>query len=109
MKRGAIRFSKTARIYDGKHAGIAVSDDGKGTFVNCDLYGNRFAAIAAGTGGNPTVRNCRIHDGGQVGVWIAEGGKGTFEGCVFEDNAGGDWLLDEKADEVSRSGNVSAE
>ena len=66
------------RIHDGKHSGVLVYDNGKGTIEDNEICGNSFQ-VSIRKEGNPLVRKNRIYDGKQIGVYVSDNGKGIIE------------------------------
>ncbi len=66
-------------IKDCGGAGVVVMDEARGTFRDCDIYGNH-SGIDVASSGNPTVTRCRIHDCQYIGVFVDEA-RGEFRDC----------------------------
>ena len=64
-----------------------VHDDGKGTFVENDIYGNSLAGVEVLTAGNPTLRKNTIRDGNSSGIFVDKNGTGTYEENEIMNNA----------------------
>lgn len=74
-------------IKDCGGAGVVVMDEARGTFRDCDIYGN-LSGIEVVTSGNPTVTRCRIHDCQYIGVFVDEA-RGEFRDCdIYADRLG---------------------
>jgi len=78
---------------------------GKGTFDECEVYGNGENGILIKSDGSPTVRNSRIRDNGHFGISIRHSGRGTFENNTLSGNASGNWHLVNPG-EIVRVGNT---
>ena len=62
-------------------SGIYVFNHGRGTYIDCEIYGNSDAGIKVLDFGNPTVIRCKIHDGKTGGVFVYDKGLGVFKDC----------------------------
>jgi parallel beta-helix repeat protein len=65
--------------YDGKHPGIYLREDGRGTYEENKVSGNAFAGVCVRQRGIPTVRRNKITGNGYQGVSLRDEGGGTFE------------------------------
>lgn len=66
------------RIWSGRAAGVAVTEEGKGHILYNDIYGMEWGGVDIRNGGNPVVTNNWIRDGHADGIVIGEGGKGVI-------------------------------
>lgn len=71
-------FCRHNRIWSGRAAGIAVTEEGKGHILYNDIYGMEWGGVDIRNGGNPVVTNNWIRDGHADGIVIGEGGKGVI-------------------------------
>jgi parallel beta-helix repeat protein len=67
--------------------GMAINQEGRGDFRDCEIYGNALAGIKVTELGNPTVTGCKIHDGKEGGVYVFQEGLGEFTDCEIYGNA----------------------
>jgi len=74
-------------IHDGRRSGVRVTDSGRGTIEECDIWGNEYPGVAISQSGHPIISKCRIHDGKASGVLIHGNGCGTIEECDIWANA----------------------
>ena len=71
------------RIWAGKAAGIAVTEDGYGHISFNDISGMEWGGIDIRNGGHPVVLNNTIHNGHGDGVVIGRNGSGIiFENVI---------------------------
>jgi len=80
----------------------------KGTFNNCEAYGNESGGVSVMTNGDPTVTGCKFYDNKGTGIDIRSGGKGTYERNTLSGNGKGNWLLHNPGT-VHRIGNMPNE
>ena len=66
------------RIWSGRAAGVAVTEEGKGHILYNDIYGMEWGGVDIRNGGNPVVTNNWIREGHADGIVIGEGGKGVI-------------------------------
>lgn len=66
------------RIWAGRAAGVAVTEEGKGHILYNDIYGMEWGGVDIRNGGNPVVTNNWIREGHADGIVIGEGGKGVI-------------------------------
>ena len=79
---------------------------GKGTFDECEIYGNRESGVSVDINSNSTVRNSLIRDNGRFGISIRCSSGGIFENNTLSGNASGNWHLDNPG-EIVRIGNTN--
>ena len=78
---------KDCTVRNGKAGGVLVYGQGRGTFDNCELFGNELLGVEIRQGGHPTLKDCKIHDGKQSGVYVHDLGSGTLDNCQIFGNA----------------------
>ena len=66
------------RIWAGRAAGVAVTEEGKGHILHNDICGMEWGGVDIRNGGNPVVTNNWIREGHADGIVIGEGGKGVI-------------------------------
>lgn len=66
--------------------GAYIYNKGRGTFIDCDVFGHSSAGFVVNNYGNPTITGCKIHDGKTGGVLIGEDGLGVIKDCDFYRN-----------------------
>ena len=71
-------ISRFNRIWSGRAAGVAVTEDGRGQITHNDICGMGWGGVDIRNGGNPLVSNNWIRDGHADGIVIGEGGKGII-------------------------------
>ena len=73
-----ILFQRHNRIWSGRAAGVAVTEDGKGHISYNDICGMEWAGIDIRNGADPVVSHNKIRKGQADGIVIGEGGKGIL-------------------------------
>ena len=78
-------------------AGLRFQSQGQGMIEDVDIVGCGGPGIEIESGGNPSLRQVRVTDGQGPGIVVRAEGAGTADACEASGNAGGDWLVDERA------------
>lgn len=73
-----ILFQRHNRIWSGRAAGVAVTEDGKGHISYNDICGMEWAGIDIRNGADPVVSHNKIRKGQADGIVIGERGKGIL-------------------------------
>lgn len=63
VQAGGKPVMRRCKIHHGESAGIYVSDQGEGTFEDCETFANKSFGVHIGKGGNPVLRRCIFRDG----------------------------------------------
>ncbi len=85
---------RKCRIYDSKHSGIYIHENGKGTIEDCDIYENALAGVEIETSADPVIRKCRINRNIYQAVYVYKNGRGTITDCDLRNNTKGDFYID---------------
>ncbi|HEX4959429.1 MAG TPA: right-handed parallel beta-helix repeat-containing protein [Thermoanaerobaculia bacterium] len=93
------------RIHDGKFSGVSISDHGRGTLVDNEIFGNGLWGIEVSEGGNPVAQNNRIHDN-DIGVYVCRDGRGIFEDCEIFGNRRAGVVIEDKGNSIFRRNRV---
>jgi F-box protein 11 len=94
---------RRCRIHGGAAGGLFVWNEGRGTFLDCDISGHAYSGVEIKQGGNPILRRCKVHgQGNHNGVMIWDHGKGTLEECEVFGNRYAGIRVSEESDPVVR-------
>ena len=74
------------KVFNCQGVGIYVWQGGKGTFNNCEVYGNAKTGIEVQNNGNPNVTGCKFYNNKKTGIAVYQGGKGMFDNCEVYGN-----------------------
>jgi len=74
-------------IHDGKSMGVWITDQGRGSIVDCKLYSNEGPGIKVQQG-SVEVERTSIHKGKYIGVSISDKGVGRLKNCQIIGEAG---------------------
>ncbi|MCA9906451.1 MAG: right-handed parallel beta-helix repeat-containing protein [Anaerolineae bacterium] len=83
---GSDPIVRRCRIFNGNQGGIFVHEYGRGTYEDCQVFGNGLAGIEAKVNANPVIRRCQIYDNRGSGIFVHTEGAGSFEDCEIHAN-----------------------
>jgi hypothetical protein len=78
-------------------AGLRFQGQGHGMIEDVDIVSCGGPGIVVEAGGSPSLRQVKVVEGRGPGILVYAEGAGTADGCEATGNAGGDWVIDEKA------------
>jgi F-box protein 11 len=84
-------------IEDAEGAGLRFQGQSQGTIEDVDIVTSGGPGVKIEGGANPTLKKVRVRQGRAAGIVVQAEGGGTVEDCEASGNAGGDWVVDEKA------------
>jgi parallel beta-helix repeat protein len=80
IRGGADPRLRRNRIHNSNQGGVLVSEGGKGSLEDNDIFANTLSGVEIrDEGSDSTLRRNRIHDGNQGGLLIDLNGRGTLE------------------------------
>ena len=96
---------RRCQIHKGVWNGIFISDNGKATVEDCNIFDNGTLGIGVGLGGKLIVRRCRINGNEGEAIAIYRDGIVRAEDCDLTGNSGGAWRIVDNG-YVSGKGNL---
>ena len=84
---------RRCQIHDGVWNGIFISDNGRATVEDCNIYDNGSLGIGVGLGGKLIARRCRISGNQGEAIAVYRDSIATVDDCDLTGNAGGAWRI----------------
>jgi hypothetical protein len=84
---------RRCQIHNGIWNGIFISDEGKATVEDCNIFDNGTLGIGVGLGGKLIVRRCRINGNEGEAIAVYRDSIATVEDCDLTGNSGGAWRI----------------
>jgi len=71
----------SCKVFDSEGEGMTVWQGAKGTYNNCEVFGNAGCGMRVHDNGNPKMTECKFYNNKQAGIAVYQRGKGTFDHC----------------------------
>ena len=84
---------RRCQIHDGIWNGVFISDEGKATVEDCNIFDNGSLGIGVGLGGKLIARRCRINRNEGEAIAVYRNSIATVEDCDLRGNSGGAWRI----------------